>query len=98
MSVCYTMSPVVRGFWDAFLAQSDDPRDAEARFFETFQIGATEEEAPCAQCPPPGARHAACPLTPRADRGPARGEKSAFGIPIHPPLSVAPPADVSCGR
>ncbi len=45
MPVCHTLSPAVQDFWNAFLAQSDDPQDAEARFFEAFQIGATEEDA-----------------------------------------------------
>ncbi len=45
MTSVSSLSPAVRNFWDEFLAQTDDPDDANARFFEAFKIGSTEDAA-----------------------------------------------------
>ncbi len=45
MTCTSSMPPAVRDFWAEFLAQTDDPDDAEARFFEAFKVGDTQDAA-----------------------------------------------------
>ena len=39
------LSPNVLAFWQSYLAEQDDPKEAEARFLETFRVGDSEASA-----------------------------------------------------